>query len=72
VIPNLDKVQGSGIRLYDNSGVYLDRPPFNIRPSDLELVLEVSGHGFGGLYDPGVIRTFRLSSPRPERHPEGT
>jgi hypothetical protein len=59
VVPNRDKVHGSGIRLYENSGVYLDRPPFNIPPAHLELILELPGHGFDGLYDPGVIRTFR-------------
>lgn len=60
VVPNLDKVQGGAIRLYRNSGVYLDRPPFNVPSSSLTLMLEVPGHGFGGLYDAGVIRTFRL------------
>jgi SAM-dependent methyltransferase len=59
VVPNLDKVHGSGIRLYENSGVYLDRPPFNVPKANLELLLELPGHGFDGLYDPGVIRTFR-------------
>ncbi len=58
--PNLDKVHGEGIRLYENSGVYLDQPPFEIPRERLELVLEVPGHGFEGGIDPGVIRTFLL------------
>jgi hypothetical protein len=63
--PNRDKVHGSGIRLFDNSGVYLDEPPFDIPRSAMEQLLEVPGHGFDGLYDPGVIRTFCLRlSPR--------
>ena len=41
----------------------LDRPPFNVPSSDLEVVLEVPGHGLDGLHDPGVIRTFRLNFP---------
>ena len=64
VIPNLDKVHGSGIRLYDASGVYLDQPPFNVSPSAMTLILEVRGHGFGGVFDPGVIRTFRIDARR--------
>ena len=64
VTPNVDKVQGSGIRLFNNSGVYLDQPPFNIPSANLELVLEVPDHGFGKLYTPGVIRTFRLTFPK--------
>jgi Methyltransferase domain len=61
VVPNRDKVHGSGIRLYDNSGVYLDEPPFDIPKSAMKQLLEVPGHGFDGLYDAGVIRTFCLS-----------
>lgn len=64
VIPNLDKVQGAGIRLYKRSGVYLDRPPFNVPKSDMALVLEVPGHSLDGVHDPGVIRTFRLALPK--------
>jgi len=65
VVPNRDKVHGSGIRLFRNSGVYLDRPPFNVPKANLELMLEVPGHGFDGFYDPGVIRTFRIVFPKP-------
>jgi 2-polyprenyl-3-methyl-5-hydroxy-6-metoxy-1,4-benzoquinol methylase len=30
-IPNKDKPHGGDIRLYDNSAVYLDKPPFNVK-----------------------------------------
>ena len=39
VIPNRDKVYGADTRVYDNSAVYLDQPPFNIQ--GLSLLLEV-------------------------------
>ncbi|MEQ1850409.1 MAG: class I SAM-dependent methyltransferase [Chthoniobacteraceae bacterium] len=61
--PNLDKVHGAGIRLYQNSGVYLDRPPFDVPASQMELVLELPGHGFEGGIDAGVIRTFAIRPP---------
>ena len=56
--PNLDKVHGSGIRLYDNSGVYLTEPPFELPTQALEQVLEVAGTKSEAAGDPGVIRTF--------------
>jgi SAM-dependent methyltransferase len=34
-IPNLDKPHGPDIRLYDGSGVFLDRPPFSRRTHTL-------------------------------------
>jgi hypothetical protein len=56
--PNLDKVQGTDIRLMRNSGVYLHLPPFSLPERQLTTVLEVPGHGFdGGIAEPGVIRT---------------
>ena len=58
--PNLDKPHGAGIRLYQNSGVYLDQPPFSIPASQIERILELPGHGFEGGIDPGVIRTFAI------------
>jgi SAM-dependent methyltransferase len=39
VIPNIDKPHGADTRIYDNSAVYLDMPPFNLR--HLSLFLEV-------------------------------
>lgn len=58
IIPNKDKVQGSDVRVYMNSGVYLSEAPFNIPPHQLELVLEVPGAGLDEKIDKGVIRTF--------------
>jgi SAM-dependent methyltransferase len=37
IIPNKDKVHGYDIRLYYNSAVYLDLPPFNLEISDMLL-----------------------------------
>ncbi len=58
ITPNLDKVHGSGIRIYNNSGVYLTDPPFALPTQALEQVLEVAGTRSEGGGDPGVIRTF--------------
>jgi len=58
--PNIDIVHGAGIRLYENSGVYLDKAPFNLSSSALELVLEVPGQEVQENKDKGVIRTFAL------------
>jgi len=59
--PNKDIVPGSAIRLYTNSGVYLDKPPFNLPKSSLELFLEVPGTGMGKGQDQGVIRTYKVT-----------
>lgn len=56
--PNVDKIHGADIRLYENSGVYLSYAPFNLPPSSLTQVLEVVGSGSGENYDQGVIRTY--------------
>lgn len=63
VKPNRDKTHGSDIRVYENSGVYLTEPPFELPEQELEVVLEVPGTELGKGYDPGVIRTF-LYKPR--------
>jgi SAM-dependent methyltransferase len=60
VVPNKDKVHGGDIRLYDDSAVYVDRPPFNFSPTRKELFLEVPDHGFNDLFKSGVIRTFKF------------
>jgi len=60
IVPNRDKIHGADIRLYDNSGVYLDLPPFNLPSSMLELILEVRAGDFGDLYEGGWIRTYML------------
>jgi len=56
VVYNIDKVQGASTRIYQDSGVYLDRPPFNC--SGLEMFLEVPDNS-GNRLHPGVLRTFR-------------
>jgi hypothetical protein len=59
--PNKDKICGAEIRLYKNSGVYLDAPPFNIPSSALEILLEIPVSGINEeLDDLGVIRTYKL------------
>jgi len=56
--PNLDKTCGGDIRAYNNSGVFLEEPPFELPAEKLEQVLEVSGTQLGERKDRGVIRTF--------------
>jgi SAM-dependent methyltransferase len=60
IVPNKNIVQGSWVRVYENSGVYLDYPPFNIPSQKLHLVLETPGVGLLEGYDEGIIRTFRM------------
>jgi len=55
-IPNKNIVPGVGTRLAVDSGVYLDKPPFNISADSLKLVLEVPAPlGGGG----ECIRTYK-------------
>jgi SAM-dependent methyltransferase len=61
IVPNLDKVHGSAIRLFKNSGVFLDKPPFDRYVSECRLILEVPGHSFNRDASPGLIRTFELT-----------
>jgi hypothetical protein len=61
IIPNLDKPHGGDIRLFDNSGVYLNQPPFELFNTSIELVLEITGHSFGSATDPGIIRTYKVT-----------
>jgi SAM-dependent methyltransferase len=59
VVPNKDKPHGADTRIYDNSAVFLDRPPFNARISGLVLEVIASRH----LVRPGeTIRTFLLEN----------
>jgi len=44
VVPNKDKPHGPDVRVYDASGVYIDKPPFNVPVS--RLLLEVQCVGF--------------------------
>lgn len=55
--PNIDKAHGPDIRLYDNSGVYLTQPPFNLPDAAIEQILEVPCDSGGGASDPGIIKT---------------
>lgn len=55
-IPNKNIVPGAGTRLAVDSGVYLDKPPFNIPADSLELVLEVPVPLGGG---DECIRTYK-------------
>ncbi len=61
VVPNLDKVHGSAIRLFKNSGVFLDKPPFDRYIATCREVLQVPGHSFDRDASPGVIRTFEVT-----------
>lgn len=58
--PNENMVPGSDVRASRNSGVYLDKAPFNMSQDLLQLILEVPGAGLGKGYDEGVIRTYKL------------
>lgn len=59
-VPNVDMAHGSNIRIYRNSGVYLDKPPFSLPPESLATMLDLEGHGFKFL-DAGRIVTVRYS-----------
>jgi hypothetical protein len=57
---NLDKPHGGDDRAYDNSGVYLDAPPFNLPSEQLDVIYEVEGHGYDNYHESwikGVIQT---------------
>ena len=56
--PNIDKNCGSDIRLNENSGVYLTKPPFKLPINVIEKVLVVPVFWMGEGIDPGVISTF--------------
>jgi len=56
--PNKDIVHGGSLRIFVNSGVYLDRPPFNLPASKLREVLSLSKITTPAGSIPGVIRTF--------------
>jgi hypothetical protein len=58
-IPNKDKPHGDDTRVYDNSGVYLDRPPFNL--SSVEIILETKLSGSNIAYSSEeVLRSFLI------------
>lgn len=59
-IPNQDKITGSHVRVNDNSGVYLDHPPFQIGKTEIlleyPLDVKVKGKVVGSL-----IRTYLVT-----------
>lgn len=61
IIPNKNIVHGERIRVLLNSGIYLDRPPFNIDTSRIKLVLEVPGTEIAKGCAEGVIRTLTIN-----------
>ncbi|MGE0666692.1 MAG: trans-aconitate 2-methyltransferase [Sphingomonadales bacterium] len=65
--PNLDKWSGGTTRLGRNSGVYLERPPFELPGFEAKL-LEVAGTG-PSVHPEGLIRSFlfRLGEAAPDR-----
>ena len=63
VVYNKNMVTGHTVRACWNSGVYLDKMPFNLPQAALELILEVPGISIGKGFDPGVIRTYKLEFP---------
>ena len=57
-LPNLDKPHGPDTRIYDNSAVYLDQPPFNV--SNLATIFEDDAQSC--LVNPGEkIRSFLIT-----------
>jgi methyltransferase family protein len=58
---NADKPHGGGIRARQQSGVFLDQPPFDFPSARYRLLLQVPGPPIPGRIDPGVIRTFVLA-----------
>lgn len=56
--PNINKAQGPDIRLYWNSGVFLDEPPFSLPADRLEEILTVPGTPVWKGEDPGEIVTW--------------
>jgi 2-polyprenyl-3-methyl-5-hydroxy-6-metoxy-1,4-benzoquinol methylase len=57
MVKNLDKPHGSGIRLYKNSGVFLDCPPFSVK-GRFDLVLSLDDSSLQGMSDTGQINTY--------------
>lgn len=60
IIPNINMKCGAGVRCTANSGVYLDREPFNIPANRLELFLEIPIDCQGKCGSKEVIKTYKL------------
>ena len=65
-LPNIDKCHGGDIRLFQNSGVYLEHPPFSIPRERMQLLLEVEEINNGLDLPRGVIRTFIINNAKRE------
>ncbi len=59
--PNVDKPHGPDVRLYWNSGVFLEQPPFSVPVSKMREILSVRGTALWKGEDPGEIVTWVLS-----------
>jgi SAM-dependent methyltransferase len=57
-IPNKDKPHGADIRIYDDSAVYLDLPPFNLKIAAVILDTDAGN----SLAKDGVLRTFLIEN----------
>jgi SAM-dependent methyltransferase len=57
--PNLDKTHGPDMRLWRDSGIYLDQAPFDLPSEALTAILEVPGQVPFAHFPAGVIRTVR-------------
>jgi hypothetical protein len=58
--PNVDKPQGDNIRINRGSGVFLEKPPFNIPAAIYSPLFEVPGALPISEGDAGIIRTYVL------------
>lgn len=58
IIPNVDMIHGSGIRVTKNSGDYLTAPPFSMPAHEMNLILEVPAPQLGNEGASGIIRTY--------------
>ena len=62
-LPNLDKPHGPDTRVYDNSAVYLDQPPFNLKSQSITLVSDIEAETY--LLNKGErLRTFLIENRR--------
>jgi len=62
--PNLDKPHGADTRVYDDSAVYLDQPPFNMEPQSITLISDIDAETY--LVNKGErLKTFLIENWRP-------
>jgi SAM-dependent methyltransferase len=70
-VTNLDLVQGPDIRLFSNSGVFLDQYPFSLPALNLREILSVPGTATS-VQDSGEIVTWIYTPGRAEQMPSGS